>query len=279
MAAADKYLETTKYLEAQLNFLVPTGERPVYTASVGGGDRNRYEGEYELRTVRIFDGRNSAEGFDLDRVGFSLVRHETKVTDFYDPDQVDGIYAREAEDLLKRVTGAEHVVVFDHTLRAGEMSVQEARKVREPVQLVHNDYTPRSAPKRVRDLLPPDEAEARLHGRFAIVNLWRSIKGAVEKSPLALCDARSLDGADLIATERRSKDRIGEIYQVRYNPGQRWFYFPRLDEDEVLLIKTFDSATDGRARLSVHSAFEDPTSPANAPERQSIETRCFVFFA
>ena len=279
MAFTDRSTANQQHVNADLNFLVPTGEKPVYTASVGGGDSNRYEGNYEFHTVRILNGRDATEPFDLDREGFSLVRHETKVTDFYDPDQVEGIYNREAEALLKGVTGAKGVVVFDHTLRAGEMSVQKARKVREPVQLVHNDYTPRSAPRRVRDLLPPEEAEARLQGRFAIVNLWRSIKGAVERSPLALCDARSLDGADLIATERHSKDRIGEIYQVRYNAGQRWFYFPKLGEDEVLLIKTFDSATDGRARLSVHSAFEDPTSPTEAPERQSIETRCFVFFA
>ena len=48
--------------------------------------------------------------------------------------------------------------------------------------------------------------------------------------------------------------------------------------NEALLFKTFDSATDGRARFTIHSSFDDPTSPADAPPRTSIETRCLVFF-
>jgi hypothetical protein len=96
--------------------------------------------------------------------------------------------------------------------------------------------------------------------------------------PLALCDARSIDRQDLVAWERRYPDRIGEIYAVTYNPRHRWFYFPRMQPDEVVFIKCFDSATDGRARLSVHTAFEDPTTPPGAPPRESIEVRTLAFF-
>ena len=78
--------------------------------------------------------------------------------------------------------------------------------------------------------------------------------------------------------ERHAKDRIGEVQQVTYNPAHRWFYYPRLQPDEALLIKTYDSATDGRARYSVHTAFEDPSAAPDAPPRESIESRAFLFF-
>jgi hypothetical protein len=130
----------------------------------------------------------------------------------------------------------------------------------------------------VRDLLPPAEAEARLARRFAEINVWRSIGPAIETWPLALCDAASLDWRDLVTSERRYPDRVGETYVVRFNTDQRWFYFPRLRRDEALLLKCFDSATDGRARLAVHSAFEDPTTGVDAPPRESIEVRAFAFY-
>ena len=74
-------------------------------------------------------------------------------------------------------------------------------------------------------------------------------------------------------------DRVGEVYAVAFNPAHRWFYFPHLQRNEVLLLKGFDSANDGRARFTAHSAFEDPTTPPGAPARESIETRTLIFFA
>jgi hypothetical protein len=65
---------------------------------------------------------------------------------------------------------------------------------------------------------------------------------------------------------------------VKWNDQHRWYYFPQMRADEALLIKTFDSATDGRARFSVHTAFEDPSAPADAAPRESIETRALLFF-
>ena len=114
--------------------------------------------------------------------------------------------------------------------------------------------------------------------RFAIINVWRPLREPVLSAPLALCDARSVAPGDLIASERRSKDRIGEIQQVVFNPEHRWYYFAGMGRDEVLLIKTYDSAEDGRARFTIHTAFDDPTAPADAPPRLSIESRTFAFF-
>ena len=158
--------------------------------------------------------------------------------------------------------------------------MQRAKNIREPAGIVHNDYTAASGPRRLRDHFPdaPDEAAALLRRRFAIVNVWRSIGGTVQCAPLALCDAASVAPGDLVSVERRARERIGEIQQAAYNPAHRWYYFPEMEMDEVLLIKTFDSAEDGRARFTIHTSFEDPGAQPDAPPRESLETRCFVFF-
>jgi len=130
----------------------------------------------------------------------------------------------------------------------------------------------------VRDLLG-DDAERLLQHRYAIVNLWRPIRGPLLKNPIALCDAESLAEENLVASELRYPDRVGETYSVTYNPDQRWFYFPRMQADECVLIRCFDSARVGPARFSAHGGFEDPQSPSDAPPRESIEVRTLVFFA
>jgi hypothetical protein len=269
---------TSKHIEASVSYLVETGEKPVFVASVGGGDTTEYLGRYEPREVTIHDGRDIPEGFSLDREGFALVRHDTTVSDFYDKSQIPAVYEPEIMRLVKDMTGAGRVVVFDHTLRSDSQATQAARNIREPATVVHNDYTARSAPQRVRDLLPAAEADDLLSRRFAIVNVWRAIRNPVQTSPLALCDARSVAPTDLVASERRAKDRVGEIQHATFNPGHRWFYFPNMRRDEALLIKTYDSAQDGRARFTIHTAFDDPNSPPDAPPRESIETRTFAFF-
>lgn len=47
--------------------------------------------------------------------------------------------------------------------------------------------------------------------------------------------------------------------------------------NEVLFLKSYDSMEDGRARFTAHTGFDNPTSPADAPARESIEARTFVF--
>jgi hypothetical protein len=51
-----------------------------------------------------------------------------------------------------------------------------------------------------------------------------------------------------------------------------------MEAHEAILVKCYDSATDGRTRFSLHAAFADPAAPADAPPRESIEVRTFAFF-
>ncbi len=147
---------------------------------------------------------------------------------------------------------------------------------RQPVTSVHNDYTVKSGPQRVRDLMG-EEAEELLRHRFEIVNVWRPIRGPLRDAPLAICDATSVAFADFVPSDLVYRDRKGETYRVRYNPAHRWFYVPEMRTDEAVLIKCYDSAEDGTVRFTAHSAFEDPTAPSDVLPRESIELRTLLF--
>ncbi len=131
----------------------------------------------------------------------------------------------------------------------------------------------------MRELLPAAEAEERLKHHYAEINVWRPISGPVQEWPLAVCDARTMVQKDFVPTYRLYPDRTGEIYTITYNPDHRWYYFPLMEQSEVILLKGFDSLDDGRARFTGHTSFKDPTSPPNAAPRESIEVRALLFFA
>src|SRR4029077_6028354 len=191
--------------------------------------------------------------------------------------QLESVYYPEVEQLIKGVSGSARVVIFDHTLRSGDETEREEQLIREPVLSAHNDYTEWSGPNRVREALP-DEAEALLAHRFAIIQVWRAINQPIQANPLALADAKSIESDDLIVAERRYPHRVGQTYRLKYSPNHRWFYFPEMRRDEALVFKVYDSEKDGRARFPPHTSFQDPASPPNAPPRQSIEVRALAFF-
>lgn len=271
----DSLTETS--LRARLNYLVDTGEKPVSETGGPDGLMRTYRASFEPHVVLVENGRSRRAEFSLDTSGFELADHPTAVNDFFDPDELVRVYYPEAAALIAEKSGAKRVHVFDHTLRAGSLAVREQRKIREPVRTVHNDYTEWSGPQRVRDLLP-DEAEALLARRFAIIQVWRAITAPIGRDPLTLADARSLAAEDFMPAERRFPDRVGEIYMLRFNPAHRWTWFPGMTRDEALVFKVYDSEKDGRARWCAHTSFEDPTSPPTAPERESIELRAFAFW-
>lgn len=265
------------WVEAPVNYLADLSVKPVTYNPPPGTGLPRREGNYRNFTVRIHDARPLVRTLSLDRHAFILTRHDTEVRDFYDDEDVRSTYFPEVEALIKRETGASKVVVFDHTVRTADRAVE--RGLRTPVRSVHNDYTERSGPQRVRDLLLADEAEMRLGKRFAEYNVWRNIAhDPIEMAPLGFVDAQTIAPRDLAVCDLVYADRVGEIYQGVYNADHRWHYFPAMTRDEAILIKCYDSTKDGRARFSLHSAFDDPTSPADSRPRQSIEVRTLAFF-
>jgi len=263
-----------------LQFTVPTGETPVTQVSdTGGGRSDPKTGQYEMKEVTIHDGRPTADQLDMEVQGYEFLKSDTAVTDFTDSEQVKEIYYPELEKLLLEATGAEKVVIFDHTIRIGDPEKRDALGVRDPVRSAHNDFTDQSAPQRVRDLLPEAEAEERLGRRYTSVNVWRPLTGPVKTDPIAICAWDSIDDKDMIPSERVYNNRVGGILNLSYNPEQEWAYFPDMERDEVILLKCFDSERDGRARWTAHAAFEDPNGPdPSLPARESIEVRTLIFY-
>ena len=266
-------------VEATLTYIIDTGVKPV-SATVGPGGRLRQRtGEFDERTMVIRNARPLQDGLTLDKNGFLLVPQKTAVTDFFDEDEIRAVYYPEIERLIQEQSGASRILIFDHTLRSGDEAVRAEKFYREPVHVIHNDYTEWSGPQRVRDLLPAEEAEELLRHRMAIIQVWRAIREPIQSHPLAICDSPSVAPQDFIAAERRHEDRVGEIYQLTYNPDHRWFYFPMMTRDEALVFKVYDSEKDGRARFTTHVSFEDPSTAPDAPPRESIEIRAIAFFA
>ena len=200
--------------------------------------------------------------------------------------------------------------------KEGKRRISGGQQVQGPAHLAHGDYTLRSAPERLRDLAKPpsgndtlrsiiDRGQSLLEpemvdralgegGRFALINVWRNIAHeSVATHPLALCDAQSVNTEDLVVFEIHYRDRVGENYFAKHSSRHQWYYYPAITCDEALLIKQWDSAgslarsqghradaDDARApcTFSFHSAFADPSTPPDAPERWSIEVRCVAVY-
>ena len=270
-------LSNLSHVVADMNYLAPMAERPRnYTFEPPAGVP-RTNAEHEAHAVKIRDARPIADHVSLDANGFALLQHRSAVKDFFDDEEVRRVYYPEVERLVKEATGAHRVHIFDHTTRRRMPDAEtQAGAPRQPVRRVHIDHTARSGPQRVRDLLP-DEAEELLKGRVQVINLWRPIKGPLQDSPLAVCDATTIRADDLVPSDLVYPHRVGETYSVKYNPAHRWYYVPQMRTDEALLLKCSDTSTGVPARFTPHSAFTDPTAPADAPPRESIEVRTLVF--
>ncbi len=203
--------------------------------------------------------------------GFELVAWPPGAAiDFLRHEQVVQGYYGDCAKIVREATGAEHVFAFDHNVRSagGKRSrtrIAGGQEVQAPAHMVHGDYTLTSAPQRLRDLaLPPSGNDtlrpfltageslldgARVEralggeGRFAIVNVWRNIaEEPVATHPIALCDARTVEPADLTVFEIHYADRVGENYFARHAPRHRWLFYPGIRGEEALLIKQWDSA-------------------------------------
>lgn len=265
-------------VDAELVYATTKDQSPYYYMYEPPPGTPRLGGEFGPRRVRVQDGRRAAGPFSLDVQGFELAGFSTRLENAYDEAEVHAVYYPEMERLVREATGAARVLVFDHNVRSGVPGQAPRRNVAEPVRRVHNDYTVESALRRLEQLLPEEASELKRR-RFAFINVWRPLFGPVQDTPLAMCDARSIEPADWVKIELLYPDRVGENYNFTHSDRHRWYYFSEMRADEVLFLKCYDSARDGRASFTAHTAFDDPRTPAEARPRESIESRTIAFFA
>lgn len=271
-------------IQSKLAYLTPTQERPYnYTYEPpDGGPWENYQ--HDDRTISICDARHMAAASSLDREGFQLWNAPSEMTDFFDQNTLLRYYYPEVAELACAATGATRAYVFDHLLRQREtdrrpLSFGRAAKgtLAGANGRVHNDYTEASGRKRLALVIGELAAQYQI-ARYSIVNVWRSIKVPVLDTPLAVCDARTLDVADLVSAEVRYPRRTGEIYLAHHAPRHRWYYFSAMDLHEALVFKQYDSQVSGVARYTPHAAFDHPDAPAGVTPRVSIEARCLVIY-
>jgi len=246
------------------------------------GQRER---NFELKgyQVQVENIRGKEDTVSLDSTGFQFYSNRpSKLKSFTDEEEIKSVYYKESEELIKELTGASKVELFDHTVRRnyGPGHIETGPDNRQPAFQVHIDQTSQSAVARVHRHLPASEAPELLKRRFQIINLWRPIAASAFDWPLGLCDYRSVDlKEDVFSAALIYPDREGEIHLVKHTPNHRWKYVRGMTPDEFVLIKCFDSIQDGSvAVFTPHCAFQDPTAPDDAPKRQSIELRALVFY-
>lgn len=271
---------------ARLAYLVASGGRAQHLIYPPQSGRAIVRPPQEYRELPIVDCRELSPAPTIDSAGFELLRAPSAIADFYDDAQVRERYYPEVVQFLRRVLSALDVVVFDHNQRSALRAARGEPGVRMPVDAAHNDYTPQSGPRRAREILTDAGRPAYSGQRMALINVWRPIIGPVQDQPLAVCDARSTAAGDFVATDihhfgehdLEHPRHSGEIYSVIYNPLHRWYYASDMQPDEVLLLKNWDSAADGRATFTPHTGFKNPAAPATAVARESIEVRTLVVF-
>jgi len=263
------------YVVSSVNYLDPDGPPPaLYWRLPPPGTQDP---QWEPHDVRIQDIRGHEHDYTMDEHGFEVIDIGVEVDIKADKKTVQSEYYPAVCDLVKNATGASEVYAFDYNFRSSAVT-QYDEVADKPAYLVHNDYTESSAAQRVRVELGDEKAGRLLAKRFTFINLWRPINHTVEDLPLGVIAGKSTTADDYVTCAMYWPDRDGETWMVKHNPAHEWYYLSRMRTDEALLLKCFDSAKDGRARFAPHSAFQDPTSPADARPRESVEVRTVAFF-
>jgi hypothetical protein len=246
-----------------------------YSDRTADGGFIRANGDYsfgmEDHPVRVHNAR--LERIEFGAHGFSLERHATDV-DFAKPEDVQARWYPEACRLVKAMTGASEVFAFMGILRGGEENLGGG-----PALSAHVDFNEASLRNWVQRLAP-DRAAMLANKRLMNVNLWRGTR-PVHCSPLAVCDARSVEKGDFMLV------RFGDAppppgpvaggLNVAYNPKHRWYYYPDMQPDEVIVFRLFDTANRDW-HMTAHTAIVDPTAAPDAPKRMSYELRTLAVF-
>lgn len=266
--------------KTQLHFIKrDTKVTPVITYS-GHDELQEYNAAYAFQNADVIDARQTPnnDAFTLDSAGFSLVSFSPNDVDFLNPQAVKASYYREVEALIKAQTGATDVFAFDHTVRRGI-----AGSNRHPAYHIHNDYTYETGVSRASSMLGEEVVQRFAGKRMVQINVWRSIAGTVEMDPLAFMDKRTLDEQDLVKASiffndiKTGEKHQGEIFALKHNPEQKWYFYANMNAQEAVLIKGFDSDP-SVACFAMHTAFPLSKQGEQSKPRESIETRTYAFF-
>jgi hypothetical protein len=268
------------HVATTLNYWADPGDGLPPTPIYIGKGRISNERPHRAHPFTITDITGDEDSYTLDSHGFQYCRHASRESAFTDERAIQTTYYAECAQLLRDITGASRVHIFNHKVRRGptqwhHLGLKNLAN-RGPVTRTHVDQSYAGAELRLRWEFPAGgEADELVKRRYQIINVWRPIE-TVLKDPIAVAGAGSVPDKDLVGAVMVEDDFEGESWVVRYNPAHEWYYKHRMTPGDVLLIKCFDSDA-SVARRALHSAFEDPAY-RDEVSRQSIEVRCLVCY-
>jgi hypothetical protein len=255
--------------EVMMRFIDP--DAPPGFVYLNAYERNTMK--FDPHPVTVTNARPTADRFTIAANGFALMRRPTSFSHFDDQAETERHYYPEVAALVKEVLGAERVLVFHPALRRDIPGWRQ-----HPARNAHLDYPVSTYRMWAQQLLGEAEAAEWLRRRFIGINVWRPLK-PVLATPLAVCDGATVTTSDLkigYAANETDNEKPRATFNLAYGPAQRWYYFRHMQPDEVLLIKIADSDP-RQVQGAPHSAIEDPTSPPDAPPRESFEVRALAF--
>ena len=234
-------------------------------------------------SVEILDARPLQERgeIDLDRNGFTLLKHRSSIADFSDAEKFGAAYQAEMQKVVEELTGADQIFpLFKVSVRAAN-----------PTTFFGDGYSlyfhcdsswdelDGILAEQLREAGSP-LADNRDGWHFALYNTWRPVDQTVYQNPLTLIDAASLDAEDLInyGLDEGNEGDDGFVAMVPiYKESQRLMYYPYMEPDEVLIFKQADTRR-GYAQTVPHTSFRDPRAASDAPRRRSVEMRYICAF-
>jgi hypothetical protein len=252
---------------------VVKGEKTLFYPA----DRDKSYWPADDHEMTLTDMRPLQQELTVDRNGFALLNHQTAVKNFFDPNEVQHVFAPEVIALAKKLNGAVHAIAFGPVARSDDPAISQSRL---PAFGAHVDYGRSTIEDQVRMAIGDKEADYWLQKRVVLMNFWRPIT-TVYRTPLTLCDASTVAPDDLYDSEIRGglddpnrPPLFG--FNLSYNPKHRWYYVPQMRPDEVFAFKLYDSDP-SRPQWTGHTAFTDPDSTDASPPRQSMEIRTVSF--
>jgi len=197
------------------------------------------------------------------------------------------IYSKEVDALVKKLMPSA-LEVFPPAQGIRRVAGSSVSSGKSMVRTVHNDYAREfekidaSYPNMV--LSKQRERQRELGtSEHMLINLWRPtlpMSKPCRDFPLCFCDPSTVKEDDLVVSESKT-DKEGNTnvtVALKYSPDQKWYFYPDMTVDEVVVFKQFDQfASDPCGRMPVfHTSFEDPEGFKGMERRVSFEYRVGV---
>ncbi len=244
----------------------------------------------------IYDGRTATD-LRWDVNGFELRTHPSAVTNWQDVAALQGIHMDEIETVAREVSGCDAVLFYPPVLRNPQ--AMAASEDFHPIEAAHSDYTEayadmiRNSAHPYREVLRASQTRAGLSDaeieqcqRVLTLQFWRNTGPVHPDYPLTFCDCRTVKRehmAPILVAEYgglRTEFESLVLLAGEHTQGHRWFTFPNLTADEVVMFRAYDSAlaTAAKPFWTPHCAFADVTAGAHPPPRESVEMRAICLF-